>query len=374
MFILVSALNITGSNGKQVITGLTSPDLLIELETRDIFSAGFQFERSYLKGDVFRVRFFQNGIYGSFIYLPYGTHEILLDVPHPGTPFDLELIPNRFQFEYNLKVSRRVLSPLALEMSEKWGIDASALELIPYQTLLTLKEINIMASSDTRNILSQVEAAAAAAQAAQTKADSASTSVTNLQTVVADVEVAMVTTETASKLKSDFSIMPNGSYIATYQLQALNGGSGVLAQVYDAQGDEQGFSQVILGYNGNPDMVAIELSATQHAENAYPLKIVFQGKRNTASVPGATLTASSGFWEYSLTSGVLSVANTNTGTTAVIESNPTALVVDAYLLNGAVYTLDTMGNYWYYQEPDHNKAASSSGNWATVIAQGIKLA
>ena len=389
MFELKNSLDVSNTNQTQLIEGLTSSDLLIEILGNSTFRGGDLIQPSFKNGNQFGVTWQQDGKTGSKTWIPYGESEILLDVPNPLQPFTLAIYPSRLQFNYSVRIYTRVYNPVYDSLSESLGIDQSLITRLPQQTLLLLQGIDLMKGADTREFLAKIEAANALANAAQSSASDANQAAlaadakaTAAQTSVTVVEGELVSTKQEMVHQSEFELASSAFELGSNEYgpcmiatvtHALLGGS-VQMSLTDKSGDEQGFSQLIGNIDGQPDKAKVELTMTQHAEADFPLTFLLQGKKSTSTVVSGIKSAVSTFFNYFLENGVLTAQSRDTGITKIVEENPAALVQEAGLLNGAVYTLDAMGNYWYYQENDHIKMASNLGNWEVVLANGVKLA
>lgn len=389
MFELKHSLDVSDTNQTQLIEGLTNPELLVEILGESTFRGGNLIQPAFKSGNQFGVSWEQSGKVGSKVWIPYGESEILFDIPSPLAPFNLRIYPSRLQFNYSVRIYTRVYNPVYDSLSESLGIDASLLRSIPQSTLQILTGINLMASADTRQLLKNITDAATAASQAQTtatqadeKALAADAKATALQSGLTVVEGELISTKAEMVHQSEFKIesadfiLRSNEYgpcmIASVTHDLLGG--PVQMSLTDKSGDEQGFSQLVGNIEGWPGVAKIELTIDQHSSADYPLTFLLQGKKSAIPVGSAIKSAASAFFNYFLENGALTAQSRDTGVTKTIESNPDALVVEAALLNGAVYTLDSMGNYWYYQENDHNKAGSNSGNWQVVMTQGVKLA
>lgn len=152
MFESVAFLNVLTSNDTQLIEGVTNPDILIEINSNETFQDGDLIQRSYKSGNVFKVRWVQEGITGNLVSMGYGSTELLLDIPSPLTPFNLEIIPGRYQFAYSVRISKRVFNPIYNGLAQKLGISLSLLNSIPQQTLQVLNGINLGLSTELNEI------------------------------------------------------------------------------------------------------------------------------------------------------------------------------------------------------------------------------
>jgi hypothetical protein len=202
------------------------------------------------------------------------------------------------QFEYSVEVFTRIFNPIYAELTERLGIPLTLLQKMPEQTLQILLGLHTMPSSDTRNVLSAIEqqGQTITAQGNTITSQQALLDAANLK--LGSVETELVTVKTESLIQEEFTLnqtdftLNNGRWTAFKMLAELNGTKAVQMSCIDADGDEQGFSQLMHPYAGDVQKVAVELSATQYAENAYPLSFLVQGNRKVSSG-----TAAVGMWE-----------------------------------------------------------------------------
>lgn len=372
-FNLKTTLNVSANNSIQLIQGLTKINLLIEIFGNDTFASGSRIERSFKKGYVFRLRWLQNGLRGSLVSASYGTEDFIFNVPNPLEPFDIEVIPNRYQFTYVVKVFEKVFNPSYANLTEKLGIPLSLLESFPESTLLALQGINLMANTDTRTTLAAIEAAALKAdqaltvgQGAQTKADLTANSL-----VEAKTEMVL---DRRFELSQAMFTLENGFMVAdvTHDLTA---GQPQMS-LTDAQGDEQGFAQLIAK---SPSVARVELSMSQYNDNSYPLTFLCQGSKGTAIV------ASVGQWVALGTSGrSVQLSNGNLIASQIGNLNPDfnafrdtvggALtgILEGFVRADGVYGVKTSTGYYYgvvntwiaagWNEADYNTDKTQPGS------------
>lgn len=370
MFNLVSTLNISASNAIQTITGLNCSSLMISLSARETFSSGFQIERKYLSGNVFRIRWVQGDRKGVSIPLAYEDREIFFDIHSPDEPFDLELIPGRLQFEYTLKVYEKELSQAAIDFANALQVPIQLLNGLSPQLIQLLIGIDTMPSADTRNLIQSIEATsatiaadkaaqeatnattAAAIAAAQLAADTANSGVAAVNTVATQITDEMVINEPFSLPVTAFALQASGLYHAVLDLIKVDGSKGVQMSLIDNEGDEQGFSQLIAKYSGNVQKVAVELTENQKNDSSYPLALLCQGRKLAAT--GGTPPNSpvgtelqSGF-RATLANQTLSIFGPDG--TLVDTSDPD--IVGAYFRGGdRIYVSTSNGLYGYITYP-----------------------
>lgn len=298
MFNQVAELNIIASNGPQLITGLNKSELIIDLNASNTFVNGDLIESFLSSGKVFRCRWIQGGLKGALTPLEYGTSRILLDLPNPLIDFDLELLPNRYQFTYQVKIYTQTLNPRYAALTEKLGIPLEVLEKIPEQTLSILEGVNTMAGSDTRKLQSDLQSIAQAAQAANSAATAAATKATAAQAKVNTVEGELISAKAEMVQSREFELTQASfvlgqnefgpCYIATVTHDLM--GPSVSMALLDADGDAQGYSQLIANKPGMLDKAMVELSTAQYAENSFPLNLVLHGQASTGSLPETSMT------------------------------------------------------------------------------------
>ena len=288
MFNLVSALDISASNGIQVITGLNNQNLMISLSTRDTFRGGDLIERNYNKGSTFKIRWVQASNKGVFKPLAYGDTELYFDIALPGTEFNLELYPNYYQFTYEARIYEKRLTQSQVDLAIALQIPSDFLNAIPPEYIQLLNGLRTMAQSDTRT-------AAAAILAAQTAADLANQTIVSVndelnavKSTVVSVTEDMVTQDSFSVVASDFVIVGD-FYHAIKPLVKVSGSTPVQMSLTDSMGEEQGFSQLISPYLGDSMKACVELNASQFADDTYPLTFLVQGMR-AAVVAGSSAT------------------------------------------------------------------------------------
>lgn len=297
MFELFARLNVEKNNSLQLITGLKNPDVLIVLSNNLTFQSGSLIQRSYNSGKVFRVRWMQNSVRGNFYSLSYGSHEVLFDIPSPLEPFDLEIIPGRYQFTYAIEVFQRAYNPAFNVLAEKLGISLELLQFIPQSTLQILSGINLMTSSDTRNLIQSIEATsvtiaadkaaqdalnatnataiAAAQTAAQTAQTAANTNASGIQSalgVIAATASEMVRKFTRPVLATEFRVDDDGFYKATVTHNL--GDKTPDIEVFDAQGEKQLVQSIARGRNN----IELELTSSNMTDNSWPLQVIVMGK------------------------------------------------------------------------------------------------
>jgi hypothetical protein len=285
MFQLNSSLNVSANNGKQTLLNIASSDVLVVLNSAQTFQGGDLIERSFKSGNTFSIRWMQGALKGKLIPLSYGETEILFDVPNLLQSFNLELIPSRLQFEYSIEIFTRIFNPIYAELTERLGIPLQLLQKTPEQTLQILLGLHTMPSSDTRNVLEALETQGQTIlnQGNTIASQQAALDAANLK--LGTVETELVTVKTESLIQEEFSlsqsdfILSGTRWIASKLLEALDGSKSVQMSCIDADGDEQGFSQLMHPFMGDVQKAAVELSATQYAENAYPLSFLVQGNR-----------------------------------------------------------------------------------------------
>jgi hypothetical protein len=393
MFQTVLTRNVTGNNGPQLFTGLDNPDLLITVSGPQTFSSGSSLERFVNSGNTFNVRWVQNGIKGRLIPMGYESVEILFDIPSPMESFDLELIPFRLHFDYDVEIGKRIFNPEFNSLAEKLGISLDTLRYFPEHTLLLLQGIDLMASSDTRALRLQAiadRAAIAQAQAdallaqtnlasTQSELDALETSVNTIDGKVSATEAELVSISQEMIVDEEFSVassafvLENGFYVAdvTHTLS----GSRPDMTLTDSQGDDQGQAQLIIK---SPTVVRIELDPEQYADNSYPLFLTLQGKKSGSSVaPGVVLMAGTNF-EYRLVNGTVEYRDNSDAANVWIPVSGTGLVSQAYLFNGNLHTLsgsdvDAPGVIFYAPAGFGTGIGSNSGNWTEAAATGLAL-
>lgn len=290
---LISTLNVSANNGKQLIQGLNKTSLLIEINGEQTFQNGDLLERVVKSGRVFGCRWIQGQLKGQLQPLEYGQHEILLDVPNPLLAFDLEVVPNRYQFNYQVKVYTKTFNPRFDVLAEKLGISVNTLQFFPEQTLLFLEGLNLMAGSDTRKLQADLQAIANAANAADAKAVAADAKASSAQTKATTVEGELISAKAEMVQSREFELTQASfvlgtnefgpCYIATVTHDLMGG--TVQMSLLDADGDAQGYSQLIANKPGQPDKAMVELSTAQYMENSFPLNFVLQGQVGAGVVP-----------------------------------------------------------------------------------------
>jgi hypothetical protein len=285
MFQLNLSLNVSANNGKQTLLNIASSDVLVVLNSAQTFQGGDLIERTFKSGDTFSIRWIQRTLKGKLIPLSYGETEIIFDVPDLLQTFDLELIPSRLQFEYSVEIFTRIFDPIYAELTERLGIPLQLLQKMPEQILQILLGLHTMPSSDTRNVLEalEIQGQTIATQGTTIASQQAALDAANLK--LGTVETELVTVKTESLIQEEFTlsqsdfILSGTRWVASKLLEALDGSKSVQMSCVDADGDEQGFSQLMHPFMGDVQKAAVELSATQYAENAYPLKFLVQGNR-----------------------------------------------------------------------------------------------
>lgn len=382
MFNLVSTLNISASNAIQTITGLNCSSLMISLSARETFSSGFQIERKYLSGNVFRIRWVQGERKGVSIPLAYEDREIFFDIHSPDEPFDLELIPGRLQFEYTLKVYEKELSQAAIDFANALQVPIQLLNGLSPQLIQLLIGIDNMPSADTRNLIQSIEANsatiaadkaaqeatnatnAAAIAAAQAAADMANSGVADVNTVATQISDEMVINEPFSLPVTAFVLQASGLYHAVLDLIKVDGSKGVQMSLTDNEGDEQGFSQLIAKYSGNVQKVAVELTENQKNDSSYPLALLCQGRKLAAVVGGSPVAnfkqlGTRPHWYRFAGETVDHSVDGATIATPMVGLN----VVSAYMLTnlGLVYLATNDGNHYYFD----GTVPTSTWNWIT---------
>ena len=365
MFNLVATLDISASNGTQIITGLNNQNLMMSLSTSSTFRGGDLIERETNSGNTFKVRWVQASNKGVFIPLAYGDTELYFDVAFPGTTFNLELYPNYYQFTYEVKVYEKTLTQSQIDLAIALQIPSEFLNAIPPEYIQLLNGLRTMAQSDTRT-------AAAAILAAQTAADLANQTIVSVndelnavKSTVVSVTEDMVTQDSFSVVASDFVIVGD-FYHAIKPLVKVSGSTPVQMSLTDSLGEEQGFSQLISPYLGDSMKACVELNASQFADNTYPLTFLVQGKRISTMAGGASIDLGNGD-SARLVSGTLTVIKSD-GSELILESG----VVEAFFYSFALYTLNSSGSYSYYTMPGFSQGSSNLGNWA-VASTGVPI-
>ena len=302
----IATKNVTLNNGPQRIAIVNSVALLIKLTTTNSFVSGYSVEYAQNSGTRFRIRWVQNGSNGQLIPLEFGEHEILFDVPSPLESYELEILPARLIFNYEVEVLKQIYNPRFDSLSQSLGIPIALLQNIPQQTLLILEGVNLMASTDIRSTLNALEmvitqsVASTAGLASQVAAFSALSNATVVQ-------------KSFNLLKAAFLL--EGAVYRAPIAHNMATRSPVCA-VYDADGDLQ-LVQVI-GLDASN--LKIELTASQYNDNTYPLTVNLQAQnivpsgRTGADIGGGNL--------VSLLSGTLS--RLVSGNWVTIDSNVTA--------------------------------------------------
>lgn len=322
-YALFSELNVTANNGKQLITGLNKTSLLIELNTAQTFQNGDLIERAYRSGRRFGVRWIQGNVKGFLNPLEYGQNEILLDVSNPLELFDVEIVPDRYQFEYNIKIYIKQFNPRFLFLAERLGITLEVLQAFPEQTLLFLEGFIPMANTDTRTTNAKLEALDAKAEQALQTGQTAQTTAQSTADSLTQAKTEMVLNR-EFELTSAMFALENGFRVAdvTHDLT----GSKPDMSLTDAQGDDQGFAQLI---SKSPTVVRVELSPTQWTDNSYPMFLTLQGLKGSATV-GAFKLMTGTLTSFNKASGVLSRYVDGVGATAMASNVEWAFIEPVY--------------------------------------------
>lgn len=215
-------------------------------------------------------------------------------------------------------------------------------------------------------------AQAAATLAAQTAANTANAGVTAVTATTTEISGNMVINEVFSIPSSAFvlqgsGLLPgSGLYHAIMSLIKVDGTKGVQLSLTDSDGDDQGFSQLISPYLGDVQKATVELTASQFANNDYPLSFICQG----CKLPAVTTPPSGGtnfkrlgnlnHW-YQLVNTTLQYSNDGvTADTNMDNYN----VLEAFMLtnNGEVYVKYNDGTYYMF-------AGASPANPGVEITQ-----
>ena len=210
-------------------------------------------------------------------------------------------------------------------------------------------------------------AQAAATLAAQTAANTANAGVTAVTATTTEISGNMVINEVFSIPSSAFVLQGSGLYHAIMSLIKVDGPKGVQLSLTDSDGDAQGFSQLISPYLGDVQKATVELTASQFANNDYPLSFICQG----CKLPAVTTPPSGGtnfkrlgnlnHW-YQLVNTTLQYSNDGvTADTNMDNYN----VLEAFMLtnNGEVYVKYNDGTYYMF-------AGASPANPGIAITQG----
>lgn len=282
MFELKKSLNVSQDNGIQLIQGLTNPDLLIEITGNETFSSGFLVERSTKKGRVFGVRWVQDSVKGQVIGIEYGSSEILLDIPDFLSGFDLEIIPNPYQFKYQVKLSERVFNPAFDVLAEKLGIPLEMIRFIPQQTLQILASINLMANTDVLGLAKAMEEFKTA-QLAQ------SASIQSQGVTLADIKATSV-------VEKEFSI-PKAAFVlegTLYKALVIHDLANMLPDVTIIDASKQ--TQLVQVDSYELNSFKLVQTSAQWEGNDFPFTVKVQGSM------GDAIPVSSGSWKKQATS------------------------------------------------------------------------
>ena len=395
MFEQIAVLNVSANNSSQLIEGITNPDILIEISNNETVQNGFLVQRLINSGKVFKIRWIQGGISGNLIAVPYGIQELLFDIPSPLNPFNLEIIPGRFQFKYSVKISIRVFNPIYSSLAGKLGIPLELLNRIPQQTLQILSGIDLMASADTRNLIQSIEATgaaiaadknaqnainasnAAAIVAVQSTASLTNSGIAAINTATAQISSEMIINESFQVSTTAFNLKPSGLYHAVLNLIKIDGSNGVQLSLTDNGGDEQGFSQLMVKYGENMQKVAIELTASQKTDSSFPLTLLCQGRKLTAVIPpnppspplGATL-------ENGFTARLLDRILTITNSSGTVTGASGSDIIGAYFRGGdRIYAQSDYGYFsvLYGASPEPTWALSSEADYQLAVSTGTAI-
>ena len=395
MFEQIAVLNVSANNSSQLIEGITNPDILIEISNNETVQNGFLVQRLVNSGKVFKIRWIQAGISGNLTAVPYGIHEILLDIPSPLNPFNLEIIPGRFQFKYSVKISIRVFNPIYSSLAAKLGIPLELLNRIPQQVLQILSGIDLMKSADTRNLIQSIEANeeaitadrlaqnainasnTAAIVAVQATASLANSGIAAINTATAQISSEMIINESFQVLSTAFTLKPSGLYHAVLDLIKINGSDGVQLSLTDGGGDEQGFSQLMIKYGENMQKVAIELTASQKTDSSYPLTLLCQGRKLivpivTPPVVSSGVALQNGFIAR-LSSQLLTI--TNSSGVVVAESDPDIIAAYFRASDDRIYAASPDGYYYltYNSMPTPIWSSSTEADYQIAVSTGISI-
>ena len=395
MFEQIAVLNVSANNSSQLIEGITNPDILIEISNNETVQNGFLVQRLVNSGKVFKIRWIQAGISGNLIAVPYGIHEILLDIPSPLNPFNLEIIPGRFQFKYSVKISIRVFNPIYSSLAGKLGIPLELLNRIPQQTLQILSGIDLMASADTRNLIQSIEATGAAiladknAQnainasntaaivAVQTTASLTNSGIAAINTATAQISSEMIINESFQVPSTAFTLQSSGLYHAVLDLIKIDGSNGVQLSLTDNGGDEQGFSQLMIKYGENTQKVAIEFTASQKNDSSYPLSLLCQGRKLTTVIPpNPPSPPLSAMLENGFTARLLDRILTITNSSGTVAGASGSDIVGAYFRGGdRIYAQSDYGYFsvLYGATPSPTWALSSEADYQLAVSTGTAI-
>lgn len=296
------------------------------------------------------------GLPDSISYKIYSGSEIFL-LPELGT--------------YSLRfTSSGALRFGAVRFFEKIG-HLSDSELHQFQILLG-KEAE-MASSDTRNLINAVQtstASIASNQAAQDSINSANAAaITAAQLAADNFNKEMIISEKFSLSAADFVAQLNGVYHAIVNLILVDGSKGVSLTLTDADGDDQGFSQLISPYMGDAQKACAEISASQLADNSYPLSLLCQGHKliSAPAVPPAGLSLGNGFTAEK-NADILHIKGPTGNAIATIAS-----VAEARFFSGKVYISFNAGNFAFMEPPDFIMQTSNSADFTASQATGVLI-
>ena len=211
---------------------------------------------------------------------------------------------------YSLRfISSGTMKSGSVRFFEKIG-QLSNTELREVQSLLGM--VLEMASADTRNLIQSIEATsatiaadkaaqdatnaanAAAIAAAQAAANTANSGVEAVNTIATQISETMVINETFAVPMNAFIVQASGLYHAVLDLIKVDGTKGVQLSLTDADGDEQGFSQLISPYLGDVQKACVELTASQLTGNSYPLSFLCQGNKLSTVVGTPPVTPPTG--------------------------------------------------------------------------------
>lgn len=256
---------------------------------------------------------------------------------------------------YSLRfISSGVMKFGNVRFFEKIG-QLSNTELRNVQSLLGM--VAEMASADTRNLIQSIEATSAtiaADKAAQEIINSTNAaSIAAAQTVATEITEQMVINETFSLPQTAFIVQASGLYHAVMSLVKVDGSKGVQLSLTDADGDDQGFSQLISPYMGDTQKATVELTANQLADNAFPLSFLCQGRKlsavgGTPTTPPSQGTALQGGFVARLVGNVLTITNPM----GVVITTSNADIASAYFNGGdRIYYLTTDGGHGYVMYP-----------------------
>lgn len=273
------------SNQSFSMDGFRSSELMIKFENikpngrYEVKSNSFRWEKGERIGS-------KRSIY-------YGDTEHSLDVPSSvnelgeSETYSLRFFPARYNYHCRVSVYEKSLDIDLGALSEKTGLPIAFLRLQNTQLLQVLEGFNTMASSDTRNLIAQLESTTAkadqglaAAATAQASVDAVTATVSTVQSVVTDIKESSLIQESFDLFVSMFTQIGN-VYRAVVPLQQIDGTKGVQLSLTDSDGEDQGFSQLISRYGEDDQKIAVELTATQYMDNTYPLRFLCQGQRIT---------------------------------------------------------------------------------------------